>query len=94
MKSSALPRQSRVTFEAVKKTLQVCQVELHPFFVYGHDGKVGFEPPGKNTWIGVAGILFRKEGRLVIQIQFLLGLVYRYPNLGGNTYFTVHLKEY
>ena len=27
--------------EAVRKTLQVCQVELHPFFVYGHDGKAG-----------------------------------------------------
>ena len=25
--------------EAVRKTLQVCQVELHPFFVYAHDGK-------------------------------------------------------
>ena len=25
--------------EAVKKTLQVCQVELHPFFIYGHNGK-------------------------------------------------------
>ena len=27
------------SLEAVKKTLQVCQVELHPFFVSGHDGK-------------------------------------------------------
>ena len=27
--------------EAVRKTLQVCQVELHPFFVYSHDGKAG-----------------------------------------------------
>ena len=25
--------------DAVRKTLQVCQVELHPFFVYGYDGK-------------------------------------------------------
>ena len=23
----------------MRKTLQVCQVELHPFFVYGYDGK-------------------------------------------------------
>ena len=81
--------------EVVRKTLQGCQVELHPFFVYGHDGKAGLiEPPGKNTWFGPAGILFRKEGRLVIRIQCLLGLVYRYPNLGGSTYFYVHLKEY
>ena len=27
--------------EVVKKTLQVCQVELHPFFVYSQDGKAG-----------------------------------------------------
>ena len=27
------------TLEAIRKTLQVCQVELHPFFVWGHDGK-------------------------------------------------------
>ena len=27
------------SLDAIKKTLQVCQVELHPFFVYGHDGK-------------------------------------------------------
>ena len=25
--------------QAIKKTLQVCQVELHPFFIYGHDAK-------------------------------------------------------
>ena len=25
--------------EAIRKTLQVCQVELHPFFIYGHDAR-------------------------------------------------------
>ena len=27
------------SLEAVRRTLQVCQVELHPFFIYSHDGK-------------------------------------------------------
>ena len=27
------------SLQAIKKTLQVCQVELHPFFIYGHDAK-------------------------------------------------------
>ena len=33
------PTSSPGSLEAVRKTLQVCQVELHPFFVYGYDGK-------------------------------------------------------
>lgn len=33
------PTSSPGTLDAVRKTLQVCQVELHPFFVYGYDGK-------------------------------------------------------
>lgn len=30
---------ARPDLHAIKKTLQVCQVELHPFFIYGHDAK-------------------------------------------------------
>ncbi len=33
------PTTTEESLEAVRKTLQVCQVELHPFFVYAHDGK-------------------------------------------------------
>ncbi len=33
------PTTTEDNLEAVRKTLQVCQVELHPFFVYAHDGK-------------------------------------------------------
>ena len=33
------PTSTRGSLEAVRKTLQVCQVELHPFFVYGYNGK-------------------------------------------------------
>ena len=32
------------SLEAVRKTLQVCQEELHPFFVYTHDGKSPLSP--------------------------------------------------
>ena len=27
------------SLDAVRKTLQICQVELHPFFVFGHEAK-------------------------------------------------------
>ena len=27
------------SLDAVRKTLQVCQVELHPFFIFGHDAR-------------------------------------------------------
>ena len=27
------------SLDAIKCALQVCQVELHPFFIYGHDGQ-------------------------------------------------------
>lgn len=32
------------SLEAVRKSLQVCQVELHPFFIYGHDGRAPLSP--------------------------------------------------
>lgn len=32
------------SLEAIKKTLQVCQVELHPFFIYGHDARAPLSP--------------------------------------------------
>ena len=33
------PTSSSGDLSAIRKALQVCQVELHPFFVCGHDGK-------------------------------------------------------
>ena len=35
------------SLEAVRRTLQVCQVELHPFFIYSHDGKA---PLNQQVW--------------------------------------------
>lgn len=40
------PTSERGSLDATKKTLQVCQVELHPFFVYGHDGKAALDVQG------------------------------------------------
>ena len=45
------PTSERGSLDAVKKTLQVCQVELHPFFVYGHDGKKALD-----VQVGVGGV--------------------------------------
>ena len=33
------PSTSPGNLDGVRKALQVCQVELHPFFICGHDGK-------------------------------------------------------
>ena len=33
------PSTPQGTVDGVRKALQVCQVELHPFFIFGHDGK-------------------------------------------------------
>ena len=33
------PTSNEGSLAAVKSALQVCQVELHPFFIYGHDGQ-------------------------------------------------------
>ena len=35
--------------DAVKKTLQVCQVELHLFFIYGHDARAPLSP--QVSWV-------------------------------------------
>lgn len=43
------PTSSPGPLTAIKETLQVCQVELHPFFVYGHDGKSPLNSQVK-TW--------------------------------------------
>ncbi len=33
------PTSKPTSLSSIKETLQVCQVELHPFFIYGHDGR-------------------------------------------------------
>ncbi len=38
------PTSAPGSLDAVRKTLQVCQVELHPFFVFGHDAKAPLNP--------------------------------------------------
>ena len=59
------PTSSPGSLEAVRKTLQVCQVELHPFFVYGYDGKGpmnqqvrkrGGEGEREREWVSVSCI--------------------------------------
>ena len=43
------------TLDAVRKSLQVCQVELHPFFVCGHDGKAPLNSQVSWGWEGEGG---------------------------------------
>ena len=41
------PSTSPGSLDGVRRSLQVCQVELHPFFVCGHDGKA---PLNSQVW--------------------------------------------
>ena len=72
------PTSEPTSLDSVKKTLQVCQVELHPFFVYGHNGKVALD-----VQVGVPGVSVGYESTpLYMGTTARLRWTYRWVSVG------------